>query len=96
MSNDKIHSLVYSKAVVEFVTVANEFCELIETGYKFSVKETLFLFQRILPFLYYKAVSLPTNEKILEDEMEKYVTELEYNVLQQRWLRILGEHDSYY
>ncbi len=50
----------------------------------------------MLPLLYLKTVMLPETERYLEEELEKYVTELDYNVLHQRWLALLGEHDSYY
>ena len=93
---DNIHELVYSKAVIEFVTVANEYCKGIETVNKFPVEESLRKIQKILPLLYLKTTMLPKTEKVLEDELEKYVSELDYNVLQQKWLQALGEYDSFY
>jgi hypothetical protein len=93
---DKIHQLVYSKNVIEFVTVANEFCKTIETVSKFPVKENLQKIQKILPLLYLKTTMLPKNEIILDEEVEKYVSELDYNVLHQKWLQALGEHDGFY
>ena len=93
---DKIHELVYSKTVIEFVTVANEYCNAIETVNKFPVEESLRKIQKILPLLYLKTTMLPKTENVLEDELEKYVSELDYNILQQKWLKVLGEHDSFY
>lgn len=93
---DKIHQLVYSKNVIEFVTVANEFCKTVETVSKFPVKENLQKIQKILPLLYLKTTMLPKTEIILDEEVEKYVSELDYNVLHQKWLQALGEHDSFY
>jgi hypothetical protein len=96
MENESINSLVYSKQVVGFVTVAGEFCELTENVLNFSAEENLRKMQLILPLLYLKAALLPRTEKILDDELEKFVTEMDYQVLQQRWLGVLGEHDTYY
>lgn len=96
MNDGDLHSVVYSKNVVEFVTVANEFCGLIENVSRFSAKQNLKTLQKMLPLLYLKAVMLPETEMYMEDELEKYVTELDYNVLHQRWLVLLGEYDSYY
>ena len=93
---DKIHELVYSKAVIEFVTVANEYCKAIETANKFPIEESLQKIQKILPLLYLKTTMLPKTESVLDDELEKYVTELDYNVLQQKWSQALGEYDSFY
>lgn len=96
MSDADYHSIVYSKNVVEFVTVANEYCHTIENINRFSVEQILQTLRRILPLLYLKATMLPENEKVLDEELEKFVSELEYNRLQQRWLQALGEHDNYY
>ena len=96
MNNESINSIVYSKNTVEFVTVANEYCNLIENVRKFSVKENLHKLQRMLPLLYLKAALLPKTDKILEDELEKYVSEFDYSIILQRWQETMGEEDSYY
>lgn len=93
---DNIHELVYSKPVIEFVTVANEYCKGIEAVNKIPVEENLQKIQKILPLLYLKTTMLPGTESVLEDELEKYLSELDYNVLQQKWSHVLGEHDSFY
>ncbi len=96
MSDSDLHSVVYSKNVVEFVTVANEYCNLIEKVHHFPAMQNLQNLRKILPLLYLKATMLPENEKVLEDELEKYISEFDYNLLLQRWLSSLGEHDSFY
>ena len=96
MDNNKINTLVYSKNTVEFVTVASEFCSLMENVRSRSFKENLYKLQRMLPLLYLKATMLPATEKVLEGEPEKYVSEMDYNVILNRWLELLGENDSYY
>ena len=93
---NNLHQLVYSKNVIEFVTVANEFCHIIESVGKTPVHDNLQKLQKILPLLYLKAALLPETEIILEEELEKYVTELDYNLYNQRWLQALGENDSFY
>ena len=92
----KVSEIVYSKNVVEFVTVANEYCALVEQASKSSVLENLRKLQKILPLLYLKATLLPKTEQVLEDELEKYVTELDYNMLHQKWLLQLNEYDDFY
>jgi hypothetical protein len=96
MSDPDLHSIVYSKNVVEFVTVANEFCNLIERVQHYPADQNLQKLRKILPLLYLKATLLPENEKILDDDLEKYVSEFEYNLLYQRWMASLGEYDSFY
>ena len=96
MSEADLHSIVYSKNVVEFVTVASEFCGLIENIHRIPVHQNMNSLQKVLPLLYLKATLLPKTEKWLDEELEKYFSELDYNVIQQRWLEALGEFDSYY
>ena len=96
MEGSNVQHIVYSKNVVEFVTVANEYCGTIEKVNNFLPQENLIKLQKILPLLYLKATMLPRVENVLDEELEKYVTELDYNVLHQKWLQLLGEYDSYY
>lgn len=90
------HQIVYSKNVVEFVTVASEFCSSMEKVSKIPAKENLQKLQKLLPLLYLKAALLPETEQLLDDELEKYISELDYTVLHQKWLLLLNEHDSFY
>jgi hypothetical protein len=96
MEDNNIQHVVYSKNVVEFVTVANEFCGTIEKVNNFTALENLQKLQKILPLFYLKATLLPRVENILDEELEKYITELDYNVLHQKWSQLLGENDSFY
>jgi Domain of unknown function (DUF5063) len=96
MSDQEIHSVVYSKNVVEFVTVASELCVTIEHVLRHSAEENLSKLQKMLPLLYLKAVLLPEVEQLMDEELEKFVSELEYNTLQQKWLQLLGQNDEYY
>lgn len=96
MSDSSIHDIVYSKHVVEFVTVANEYCTSIENVGQHSAIENVERLQKLLPLLYLKASVLPKAEAVLEEELEHYVTELDYNVLFQKWVQLLNENDSYY
>jgi len=96
MSEENLNPVVYSKNVVEFVTVGNEYCGTVEKVNELPAEEILKKLQKMLPLLYLKATMLPNTEKLLEDELEKYVSELDYNVLHQKWMQALGEHDSFY
>lgn len=93
---DQVNQIVYSRNVIEFVTVANEYCNGIENVNRHSLEENLGRLQKILPLLYVKTALVPETERILEEDLEKYVTELDYNLLHQKWLKLLGEHDDYY
>ena len=88
--------IVYSRNVVEFVTVANEYCQAVEQVNRFSAEANLQKMQKLLPLLYLKAALLPAAERVLDEELEKYVSEFDYNVLQQKWIGLLNENDSFY
>lgn len=96
MENQDTHQIVYSKNVVEFVTVANEYCTTIENVAHISPLENLQKLQKLLPLLYIKASVLPKVENVLDEELERYISELDYNALHQKWMQILNENDSFY
>jgi hypothetical protein len=72
---------VYSRNVVEFVAVANEFCKYAEHASELKGDELLKILQRILPLMYLKASLLPLLTPYFEDGNEKFVTETD-------WIRI--------
>jgi hypothetical protein len=75
---------VYSRNVIEFVAVANEFCKYAEHASELKGDELLRILQRILPLMYLKASLLPKLDPVFEDGNEKFVTESD-------WLRV---HDN--
>ena len=72
---------VYSRNVIEFVAVANEFCKYTEHASELKGDEFLKILQRILPLMYLKASLLPSLNAYFEDGNEKFVTESD-------WIRI--------
>ena len=61
------HQIVYSKNVVEFVTVASEYCISVENVAKISAEANLQKMEKLLPLLYLKASMLPKPERILDE-----------------------------
>ncbi len=72
---------VYSRNVIEFVAVANEFCKYAEHASELKGDELLKILQRILPLMYLKASLLPQLDPYFEEGNEKFVTEPD-------WVRI--------
>lgn len=95
MKEEGLNSLVYSKNVIELITVANEFCSFVERSEEMESSDFLGRLQKILPLLYLKASLLPVFELESEDELEKYVTEVDYNLIQQKVLHHTGAGDDY-
>ena len=86
---------VYSKDIVEFVTVGVEYCSLIERANEMERVEFNLKLVRMLPLLYLKATLLPADEVDEADELEYYVTEEQYEYLRASISKLLGEADDY-
>ena|ERR1035437_8977515 len=86
---------VYSRNVIEFVAVANEFCKYIEHASELKGDEMLKIFQRILPLLYIKASLLPQLDSIFDDGNEKFVTESDYIIILEVLKEKFGTADDY-
>jgi hypothetical protein len=95
MSEEGLNSIAYSKNVIEFITVANEFCSFLERSDDFESPDFMGRLQKILPLLYLKASMLPEFEFEAEDDMEKFVSEIDYNLIQQKILTHTGASDDY-
>ncbi len=86
---------VYSKDIVEFVTVGVEFCGLIERTTEADRREYMHTLVRILPLLYLKASLLPADEPDEEGDLVSYVTEEQYEYLRANIATLLGKDDDY-
>jgi len=95
MSEEFFDHIVYSKNVIEFVTVANEYCTFIENNSAFSQKQLVEKAQKIFALLYLKASLLPDIDGENAETPEKCVTEVDYNYLLETISAKLGEHDGY-
>jgi hypothetical protein len=86
---------LYSRNVVEFVAVANEYCKYAEHASELKGDEMLKILQRLLPLLYLKASLLPALEPVFEDGNEKFVTEADWNRIYDSFKKIFGSADEY-
>ncbi len=88
--------VVYSRNVIEFATVANEFCTFTESANEMPRKDFLGKLQKLLPLLYLKASLLPViDEQDVEEAPEKFVTENDYVFILKKLSSKMGEFDSY-
>lgn len=86
---------VYSRNVIEFVAVANEFCKYAEHASELKGDELLKILQRILPLMYLKASLLPGLNPFFEDSNEKFVTEGDWLDLHDKLREKFGTADDY-
>ena len=101
---------VYSKNVIEFVTVCREFCNWLENltllhcGDEFvveldseneQIKEFQWKALKMLPLLYLKASVLEKHETVLDEFLEKFVSESDYECIRIKIKTIMGKYDDY-
>jgi hypothetical protein len=86
---------VYSRNVVEFVAVANEFCKYSEHASEIKGDELLKILQRMLPFMYIKASLLPELNPFFEDGNEKFVTESVWSKIESDFREKFGTANEY-
>jgi len=85
----------YSRNVIEFVAVANEFCKYAEHASEINGDELLKILQRILPLMYIKASLLPHLDPYFEDGNEKFVTEGDWIEINETLKSKFGTADDY-
>jgi hypothetical protein len=88
--------IVFSRKVVEMITVANEFCIFAEEIAKYDKMHILAYLDRILPLLYLKGSLLP--DVVVSDESAnmRFVTEEQWQDCYNDLKRILGKEDSFF
>lgn len=85
----------YSKEVIEFVAVAKEYCDFVETVPQMNVKDVMQRLQKFIPLIYLKGSLLPGCEADEAGLTEDTVTEDQYNYLYSELHRLFGEYDEY-
>jgi hypothetical protein len=92
---DKSSEPVFSRNVIEFVAVANEFCKYAEHAKEMEGDEMLKILQRILPLMYLKASLLPKLDPYFEEGNEKFVTEADWVRIHSTFRNKFGTADDY-
>ena len=87
--------LLFGKDTIDFVTVAFEYCSLMERVSQIDGKELIDKCSKILPLLYLKTILLPI--PFVEEiwDVEEIVTEETYDALRSKIATLMGEQDVY-
>jgi len=97
MSKEPFTEVVYSKNVIEFATVANEFCSFVEAVDQFPRKDFITRVQKLFPLLYLKVALLPEPDiEMSDDAPEKFVSEEDYNFILHKLEAKFGQFDAYH
>lgn len=85
----------YSKEAIEFVAVAKEFCDFVETIPSMERKDVFQRLQKFIPLIYLKGSLLPVVECSETGMAEDSVTEEQYNYLYAELHDKFGRYDEY-
>lgn len=88
--------VIFDRNVVEFVTVAAEYCSFLERSEGAARAEFVDTLLKLLPLLYLKGIMLPECSRIDDyEDLERFVTEDEYEVLRLTLADVMGNRDDY-
>ena len=91
----KDSQVIFDRNVIEFVTVAAEFCKFVEQAEGSKRKAFVDTTLKLLPLLYLKASMLPPCETIGDEAPETFVTEETYEIVRMNLADILADRDDY-
>jgi hypothetical protein len=89
-------NLTQSKAVLEMITVAHEFCLFMEKVDAYSQEDILNYFDKIIPLLYLKGSLLPSIEVSDSSYLERYVTAETWEIIFNEVRNKLKPNDEYW
>lgn len=96
MNTDQLpNHIVYSKNVIEFVTVAAETCLFLEHATELSQEDFVQKAIKLLPLLYLKTSLVEIPETVFDDPTERFVSEEDYQFVREQIEQLLGSEDSY-
>ena len=87
--------VVYSKNVIEFATVAREYCVFAENALKYSKADYMKVASRLLPLLYMKGALLPEIKEVSDEQLPEVVDYETYESVRRAIRERLSSHDRY-
>ena len=87
---------LYSRKVLEMVTIANEYCLFLEKAEEYSSGELLGFLQKVSPLICLKSALLPDVDITDEDAVEHYVSEEQWEYLFNVLHNKFGANDEFY
>lgn len=95
MLNKESDNIVYSSTVIDFVTVAVEFCAFLEKEEIVSREKWIDKMLKLLPLMYIKASLLPQTVEINDESPGTFVKEEDYTRVSTTVSSVMGEEDVY-
>lgn len=92
---DKNSDITTSPAIIEFVTVAMEYCATLEQVNQQKKDDFVLKMQKLLPLLYLKGALLPKVTSEVSEVLHSYVSEDDWNALFFALKKKLGKDNEY-
>ncbi|MBO4549131.1 MAG: DUF5063 domain-containing protein [Bacteroidaceae bacterium] len=92
---DKVENPIYAHNTLEFVTVAAEYCALLERCDERTEDEFAGTLLKLLPLIYMKVQLLPEVDTVGDFVPSDQVTENDYNYVRSNAYSLLHDHDEY-
>ncbi|MDU1890190.1 MAG: DUF5063 domain-containing protein [Dysgonomonas sp.] len=92
---DELKGIVYSRDVIEFVTVAVQYCGYLENFEEVTEDDLNDKLTKILPLLYLKASLVPSTDTVNDEDPEITVMEADYNYISSKLYNIFANNDTY-
>ena len=86
---------LYQRDILEFVTVAVQYCAYLEDSEGRSREEFVDTMSKLLPLLYLKGSLLPQYETYSDNMLSDYVTEENYDIIRNNIAYIMADKDDY-
>ena len=93
--NNLPDKLIYTTEVIDFVTVANEYCLLLEGLNELTREQFIEQSYKLLTLLHLKAVILPKPEDIENAETEAFMNEADWHFIDTGISTKLGSHETF-
>jgi len=95
-TTESIGDALYSRKVIDMLTVSNEYCLFMEKAEDFTKEEVFQYMQKLLPLIYLKASLLPVIPINDENTAEHFVTEEQWENLFNTLALKFGNDDIYH
>ena len=93
--NNLPDKLIYTKEVIEFVTVANQYCILLESTETLTREQFIDNTYKILTLLHLKALTLPKPKNISNVETETFMNEADWHFIDNSISTKLGSLETF-
>ncbi len=93
--NNLPDKLIYTKEVIEFVTVANEYCVLLESLESLTREQFIKSTYKILTLLHLKSLTLPKPKDISNIETETFMNEADWHFIDNNISTKLGSMETF-